>query len=66
MVEATRAHDNYKIIRNSILQIVFGLQNFVETGEAGHCGVRIFAPIILTGSGDKNEVRITRLRPFYG
>ena len=55
MVEATRAHDNYKIIQNSILQIVFGLQSFVGNGEACHFGVRIFATIILTGSGDKTK-----------
>jgi len=35
MVEATRAHNNYKIIQNSILQVIFGLQNFVETDETG-------------------------------
>ena len=55
MVEATRAHDNYKIIQNSIFQIVFGLQNFVGTGETSHCGVRIFATIVLTGRGDETE-----------
>ena len=55
MVEATRAHDNYKIIQNSIFQIVFGLQNFVGTGETGHYGVQIFSTIVLTGPGDETD-----------
>ena len=55
MVEATRAHDNYKIIQNSILQVIFGLQNFVGNGETGHCGVRIFVAIVLTAREDQTE-----------
>ena len=61
MVEATRAHDNYKIIQNSILQVIFGLQNFVRTGEHGHFGVRIFVAVVLTGRGDQMEF----VRPDY-
>ena len=55
MVEARRVHANDKIIRNSILQIIFGLQTFVETDEIGYCGLRIFVPVILTGRGDQME-----------
>ena len=55
MVEATRAHDNYKIIQNSISQVIFGLQNFVGIDETGHFGVRIFVTVVLTGRGDQTE-----------
>ena len=56
MVEARRVHSNDKIIQNSILQIVFGLLNFVETDEIGYGGLLIFVPVVLTGRGDQTEL----------
>ena len=46
MVEARRVHANDKIIRNSILQIVFGLQNFVKTDESYFYGLRIYVLVV--------------------